>query len=82
MVICDNCKHSDRFHRLIEHQDESARKALGNRTKNPMTPDPADGRHIYMRQMTDAEVTARQTTSTPREEPSLGGTRRVGPAHS
>ena len=51
--VCPVCKGSDRFQRIQDHADHKAAETANG---NPSAPLPTDGRSLYMRLLSEAEV--------------------------
>lgn len=49
--VCTVCAGMDRENRRLQAEDEKARRKVAGKDGNvdPLKPDPADGRHVYMR---------------------------------
>lgn len=57
---CALCGGADKFGRMQRHSDEVYRKQRGE-NRDPAEPDPADGRRVYARLMSESEVQQART---------------------
>ncbi len=60
--VCPVCAGGSKLARIYEASDKAFRERLGD-NPSPATPDPSDGRHVFTRLQSPAEVEQRRQSS-------------------